>query len=102
MRESWDEALFGGLEGASPAKEAVPISKTVTFEKTAKEFLPESSGGRALEENQKAQSRIEQEIADMTKNLAAGTEINLGEVKRKRELLDKFKEDESRIRAGGI
>lgn len=100
--ESWDEALFGGLESAQPAKEAVPAAKKIMPEEAVKEFLPEGSGGRALEENKKAQSRIEQEIADMTKNLAAGTGINWGEVKRKRELLDKFKEDEGRIRAGGI
>lgn len=102
MKESWDEALFGTLEGASPVKEAAPIAKKVAPEKITKEFLPEGSGGRALEENQKAKELIEQELKKMRDDIAAGVNVNLDDVKRKTELLQKIQEDESRIRAGGI
>lgn len=100
--ESWDEALFGGLEVAPPAKEAVPVAKKVTPEKTVKEFLPEGSGGRALEENKKAKENIQQELKKMRDDIAAGINVNMDDVKRKTELLQKIQEDESRIRAGGI
>lgn len=77
MGEKWDEALFGA--------------------EAAKEILPEGSGGRALEENKKAQASLKAEIEKASENHAP-----LEDIKRMQGVLKKFQEDETRIRAGGV
>lgn len=95
--ESWDEALFGSLEVTQPAKEAVPVAKKITPDKTTKEFIPEGSGGRALEENKKTQANL---ISDIEK--ISALPITIEEIKKRQDMLKKLKEDEVRIRVGGI
>jgi|SRR3989344_40810 len=98
--EKWDEALFGVEEAPKPVevkKEASPLPKPPVPGNAVKEFLPEGSGGRALEENQKAQASLRADIEKMSVQ-----SLPIEDIKKKQDALKKLQEDETRIRAGGI
>ena len=99
--EKWDEALFGGIEElpkpAETKKEAPQPVKPPVPGNAVKEFLPEGSGGRALEENKKAQANL---TADIEK--ASVPPLSIEDIKKKQDALKKLQADETMIKAGGI